>query len=203
MKFSFSALMDIQEEVIFNIHMQGKFKFGPLSQSKIYGQLLFCIPQQSLENGSKLIHSDVDRDTMYDMVRGSLKELVPCSERKTLACCLLNSTPPFNSSYYVVNNVVNNLVNNLVNNVVYNVVYNMVKNEVKNKGVSRKVVQKGKKMKSLDKGKGVMIEYDSVLANKRKHVSRGSGIVIQDIEDMNLDEVSEHVESEKEIEECV
>ncbi|GJZ61751.1 hypothetical protein Tco_0617888 [Tanacetum coccineum] len=132
-------------------------------------------------------------------LEGYVEELVAWSEADASLCC--STLTPFNSSYYVVNNVVNNLVNNLVNNVVYNVVYNVVKNEVKNKGIYRKVVQKGKKMKSLDKGKGVMIEYDNVLAKKRKHVSKGSGIVIQDIEDMNLDEVSEHVESEEEIEE--
>ena len=36
-----------------------------VSQSEIYG--FFFIPQKTLENGLKLIHSDVDLDIMYDM----------------------------------------------------------------------------------------------------------------------------------------
>ncbi|GKA88893.1 hypothetical protein Tco_0810705 [Tanacetum coccineum] len=60
-----------------------------------------------------------------------------------------------------------------------------------------------KKSKHDDKGNGVMIEYDSVLAKKIKHVSRGSGIFIRDVENMHLDVVIEHEESEDVIEEGV
>nr|GEX39225.1 hypothetical protein [Tanacetum cinerariifolium] len=55
-----------------------------------------------------------------------------------------------------------------------------------------KVIRKGKKIKVLDKGYSVMIEYDSVLAKKMKHVSKGIGIAIRDVEDMNLDEFTKH-----------
>jgi hypothetical protein len=75
---------------------------------------------------------------------------VAWSEADASLCCS-NSTPFNSRPHYVVNNMVNIVV----------------KNEVRNKGIYRKVVQKGKKKKGLDKGNGIIIEYGSVLARKR------------------------------------
>ena len=52
----------------------------------------------------------------------------------------------------------------------------------------------------LDKGKGIMIEYDSDSAKKSERVDKGKGVIVEyDKSVVYRDEVNEHEESEEEI----
>ncbi|GJU00188.1 hypothetical protein Tco_1110526, partial [Tanacetum coccineum] len=104
--------MPILDEVVFKIHKNGYFKLDPLSILENKWPLFYCLPNKSLKEGLKLIHTDNDVHSFFeaaemngrihlyiahkqqDLGRYYLRNMVWVEEDAALRCL---STTPFST----------------------------------------------------------------------------------------------------------